>query len=56
MQFQCGRYFGLRETRQLESAEAEKRGALCSVLLTTYYSVGQIWKNEMVGACSIYEG
>ena len=32
------------------------RGALCSVLLTKYYSVAQIKKTEMGRVCSAYWG
>jgi hypothetical protein len=31
-------------------------GALCSALLTKYYSGDQVRKNEMGGACSTYGG
>jgi hypothetical protein len=36
--------------------KTKQRGALCSVLLTKYYSGGKIKKNEMGGACGTYGG
>jgi hypothetical protein len=43
-----------QKRRSKKGMEKTTYAALCSLLLTIYYSVGQIIKNEMVRACSTY--